>query len=222
MAKDEQDTHTIDFVGESAQSDQTVEAEQSDKTSLQEAQEELDDLLEESHPKSKFSNSFSDSDVQDLITMWQKHYTVREIAGYLGRPFNNVRNKVAALQKKGIIKARDTRNKVPQTFIMETAGKYNVPIDVVLFLSSLFTGGVDKIMSQTETAVEQYVAQEGQCYYLGERVRLTMDTSPSGVVVVTIGLEMALVCRAVAGMRMTMSHEAFVGVCKLVAQRFPS
>ena len=77
-------------------------------------------------------------------------------------------------------------------------------------------------MAQTETAVEQYVAQEGQCYYLGERVRLTMDMSPSGVVVVTIGLNMALVCRAVAGMRMTMSHEAFVGVCKLVAQRFPS
>ena len=88
-----------------------------------------------------------------------------------------MRNKIAALQKKGIIKARDTRNKVPQTFIMEMAGKYNVPIDVVLFLSSLFTGGVDKIMAQTETAVEQYVAQEGQCYYLGERVRLTMDMS---------------------------------------------
>lgn len=228
MARDIEDAKTLDSAAQIQESNPAQISGSAQETVISgaedvaTAQEALDSFIDETRSKTHFANSFSEEDTRDLIDMWRKQYTVREIAGYLGRPFNNVRNKVAALQKKGIIKARDTRNKVSQTFILETAGEFNVPVDVVSYLSSLFTGGADKIMAQTREAVTQYVAQNGQCYYLGERVRLTMDNTPSGVVVVAVGETNALVCRAVAGMRMSTTHETFLSICRLIALRFAS
>lgn len=218
MVRDVADDKTLDLV----QQAEVVQVKEfvSQVDMAKQAEDELNNLIDQSNPKTRFASSFSEEDTRDLITMWNKHYTVREIAGYLGRSFNNVRNKVAALQKKGLIKARDTRNKISQSFIMETAGKFGVPIDVVLYLSSLFTGGSDKIMEQTTEAVEMYKAQGGKCYYLGDMVHLTMDDTPSGVVVVRVKDKIALVCRAVAGMRMATTHETFLGICRLIAQRF--
>lgn len=144
---------------------------------------------------------------------------MREIADKMGRSYNNVRNKVAALQKKGEIKPRDVKNKLPVGYIQETAARFMLPVEVVHYLSTFFGGSAADMMININEAAARYKAQKGQCAYLGERVMMTMDTTPSGLVVIP-GEPMMLCCRAVAGMRMTMSHESFIGVCRAIALRF--
>ena len=164
---------------------------------------------------------FSKADIQQLIDLWEANTTVRDIALAMGRPYNNIRNKVAQLQKKGVIMPRDSRNQLPDNYIETTAGTYGVPIEVVRAFTKMFSNGAHKIMDGTEDALKAYQNQSGECFYLKGMVKLTFDETPSGVVpMYTRDGSMILVCKAVSGMRMSMSHEAFIGVCKHIANRF--
>lgn len=164
---------------------------------------------------------FSEEDVQQLIALWEADTTVRDIALAMGRPYNNIRNKVAQLQKKGLILPRDSRNQLPDNYIETTAGAYGVPIETVRAFTKMFSNGARKIMDGTEDALKAYQNQSGECFYLKGMVKLTFDETPSGAVpMYTRDGSMILVCKAVAGMRMSMSHEAFIGVCKHIANGF--
>ena len=164
---------------------------------------------------------FSKADIQRLIDLWEADTTVRDIALAMGRPYNNIRNKVAQLQKNGVIMPRDSRNQLPDNYIETTAGTYGVPIEVVRAFTKMFSNGAHKIMDGTEDALKAYQNQSGECFYLKGMVKLTFDETPSGVVpMYTRDGSMILVCKAVSGMRMSMSHEAFIGVCKHIANRF--
>ena len=164
---------------------------------------------------------FSKADIQQLIDLWEADTTVRDIALAMGRPYNNIRNKVAQLQKNGVIMPRDSRNQLPDNYIETTAGTYGVPIEVVRAFTKMFSNGAHKIMDGTEDALKAYQNQSGECFYLKGMVKLTFDETPSGVVpMYTRDGSMILVCKAVSGMRMSMSHEAFIGVCKHIANRF--
>lgn len=164
---------------------------------------------------------FSKDDIQQLIDLWEANTTVRDIALAMGRPYNNIRNKVAQLQKNGVIMPRDSRNQLPDNYIETTAGTYGVPIEVVRAFTKMFSNGAHKIMDGTEDALKAYQNQSGECFYLKGMVKLTFDETPSGVVpMYTRDGSMILVCKAVSGMRMSMSHEAFIGVCKHIANRF--
>ena len=164
---------------------------------------------------------FSKADIQQLIDLWEANTTVRDIALAMGRPYNNIRNKVAQLQKKGVIMPRDSRNQLPDNYIETTAGTYGVPLEVVRAFTKMFSNGAHKIMDGTEDALKAYQNQSGECFYLKGMVKLTFDETPSGVVpMYTRDGSMILVCKAVSGMRMSMSHEAFIGVCKHIANRF--
>lgn len=164
---------------------------------------------------------FSKADIQQLIDLWEADTTVRDIALAMGRPYNNIRNKVAQLQKNGVIMPRDSRNQLPDNYIETTAGTYGVPLEVVRAFTKMFSNGAHKIMDGTEDALKAYQNQSGECFYLKGMVKLTFDETPSGVVpMYTRDGSMILVCKAVSGMRMSMSHEAFIGVCKHIANRF--
>ena len=164
---------------------------------------------------------FSKADIQQLIDLWEADTTVRDIALAMGRPYNNIRNKVAQLQKNGVIMPRDSRNQLPDNYIETTAGAYGVPLEVVRAFTKMFSNGAHKIMDGTEDALKAYQNQSGECFYLKGMVKLTFDETPSGVVpMYTRDGSMILVCKAVSGMRMSMSHEAFIGVCKHIANRF--
>ena len=164
---------------------------------------------------------FSKADIQQLIDLWEANTTVRDIALAMGRPYNNIRNKVAQLQKNGVIMPRDSRNQLPDNYIETTAGTYGVPLEVVRAFTKMFSNGARKIMDGTEDALKAYQNQSGECFYLKGMVKLTFDETPSGVVpMYTRDGSMILVCKAVSGMRMSMSHEAFIGVCKHIANRF--
>ena len=164
---------------------------------------------------------FSKADIQQLIDLWEANTTVRDIALAMGRPYNNIRNKVAQLQKNGVIMPRDSRNQLPDNYIETTAGAYGVPLEVVRAFTKMFSNGAHKIMDGTEDALKAYQNQSGECFYLKGMVKLTFDETPSGVVpMYTRDGSMILVCKAVSGMRMSMSHEAFIGVCKHIANRF--
>ena len=164
---------------------------------------------------------FSKADIQQLIDLWEADTTVRDIALAMGRPYNNIRNKVAQLQKNGVIMPRDSRNQLPDNYIETTAGAYGVPLEVVRAFTKMFSNGARKIMDGTEDALKAYQNQSGECFYLKGMVKLTFDETPSGVVpMYTRDGSMILVCKAVSGMRMSMSHEAFIGVCKHIANRF--
>lgn len=164
---------------------------------------------------------FSESDTATLVEMWNAQHTVREIATAMGREFNNVRNKVAYLQKRGVIAPRANGNRLPEEFIEQTAGQYNLPIDLVAYFASLFGKGAQRIMAGTQEACEAWVAQGGECYYLRGRVRLTADESPSGVVPMYLSDgRMFLMCRAVASVRQSMSHGGFVSMCRHIAKVF--
>lgn len=164
---------------------------------------------------------FSKADIQQLIDLWEADTTVRDIALAMGRPYNNIRNKVAQLQKNGVIMPRDSRNQLPDNYIETTAGAYGVPIEVVRAFTKMFSNGARKIIDGTEDALKAYQNQSGECFYLKGMVKLTFDETPSGAVpMYTRDGSMILVCKAVSGMRMSMSHEAFIGVCKHIANRF--
>ena len=164
---------------------------------------------------------FSKADIQQLIDLWEANTTVRDIALAMGRLYNNIRNKVAQLQKNGVIMPRDSRNQLPDNYIETTAGTYGVPLEVVRAFTKMFSNGAHKIMDGTEDALKAYQNQSGECFYLKGMVKLTFDETPSGVVpMYTRDGSMILVCKAVSGMRMSMSHEAFIGVCKHIANRF--
>lgn len=164
---------------------------------------------------------FSDKDIETLISLWNDNLTVKEIAIAMERPFNNVRNKIKALQDKGAITPRAKSNELDRDSVAQLAGAYQLPIDTVAYLAGLFSGGATRILANLQQACEAYINQNGYCYYLHGRVKLTMDDSPSGAFAMH-GPEgtMILVCNAVANTRKTMTHEGFVGLCKLVAQRF--
>ena len=191
---------------------------------------QLDDLATDTQTDAQQSSSavqpthpsiFSKADIQQLIDLWEADTTARDIALAMGRPYNNIRNKVAQLQKKRVILPRDSRNQLPDNYIETTAGAYGVPIEVVRAFTKMFSNGARKIMDGTEDALKAYQNQSGECFYLKGMVKLTFDETPSGVVpMYTRDGSMILVCKAVSGMRMSMSHEAFIGVCKHIANRF--
>lgn len=167
------------------------------------------------------SNRYTDEAIASLVAYWNADYTVREIAERMGRTYNSVRNKVASLQKRGLISPRDNRNTLPVGFIEQTAGEYNLPIETVAFFVGLFGKGARHIVAGVKDACEAWVAQNGECYYLRGRVRLSRDTSPSGIVPMYLADgQLILVCRAVASVRKTMSHGGFVSMCKHIANAF--
>lgn len=185
-------------------------------TNIQSDTQQSSSAVQPPHP-----SIFSKADIQQLIDLWEADTTVRDIALAMGRPYNNIRNKVAQLQKKGVIMPRDSRNQLPDNYIETTAGTYGVPIEVVRAFTKMFSNGAHKIMDGTEDALKAYQNQSGECFYLKGMVKLTFDETPSGVVpMYTRDGSMILVCKAVSGMRMSMSHEAFIGVCKHIANRF--
>lgn len=185
-------------------------------TNIQSDTQQSSSAVQPPHP-----SIFSKADIQQLIDLWEANTTVRDIALAMGRPYNNIRNKVAQLQKKGVIMPRDSRNQLPDNYIETTAGAYGVPIEVVRAFTKMFSNGTRKIMDGTEDALKAYQNQSGECFYLKGMVKLTFDETPSGVVpMYTRDGSMILVCKAVSGMRMSMSHEAFIGVCKHIANRF--
>ena len=189
---------------------------QTDQTS--ETVEQLDSVT---FNQSDHASIFSEADVKQLIELWEATMPIRDIAVAMGRPYNNIRNKVAQLQKKKLILPRDSRNQLPDNYVETTAGAYGVPIEVVRAFTKMFSNGARKIMDGTEDALRAYQNQSGECFYLKGMVKLTFDETPSGVVpMYTRDGSMILVCKAVAGMRMTMSHEAFIGVCKHIANVF--
>lgn len=185
-------------------------------TNIQSDTQQSSSAVQPPHP-----SIFSKADIQQLIDLWEANTTVRDIALAMGRPYNNIRNKVAQLQKNGVIMPRDSRNQLPDNYIETTAGAYGVPLEVVRAFTKMFSNGAHKIMDGTEDALKAYQNQSGECFYLKGMVKLTFDETPSGVVpMYTRDGSMILVCKAVSGMRMSMSHEAFIGVCKHIANRF--
>lgn len=185
-------------------------------TNIQSDPQQSSSAVQPTHP-----SIFSKADIQQLIDLWEADTTVRDIALAMGRPYNNIRNKVAQLQKKGVIMPRDSRNQLPDNYIETTAGAYGVPIEVVRAFTKMFSNGARKIIDGTEDALKAYQNQSGECFYLKGMVKLTFDETPSGAVpMYTRDGSMILVCKAVSGMRMSMSHEAFIGVCKHIANRF--
>lgn len=185
-------------------------------TNIQSDLQQSSSAVQPTHP-----SIFSKADIQQLIDLWEADTTVRDIALAMGRPYNNIRNKVAQLQKKGVIMPRDSRNQLPDNYIETTAGAYGVPIEVVRAFTKMFSNGARKIIDGTEDALKAYQNQSGECFYLKGMVKLTFDETPSGAVpMYTRDGSMILVCKAVSGMRMSMSHEAFIGVCKHIANRF--
>lgn len=185
-------------------------------TNIQSDPQQSSSAVQPTHP-----SIFSKADIQQLIDLWEADTTVRDIALAMGRPYNNIRNKVAQLQKNGVIMPRDSRNQLPDNYIETTAGAYGVPIEVVRAFTKMFSNGARKIIDGTEDALKAYQNQSGECFYLKGMVKLTFDETPSGAVpMYTRDGSMILVCKAVSGMRMSMSHEAFIGVCKHIANRF--
>lgn len=185
-------------------------------TNIQSDTQQSSSAVQPPHP-----SIFSKADIQQLIDLWEANTIVRDIALAMGRPYNNIRNKVAQLQKNGVIMSRDSRNQLPDNYIETTAGAYGVPIEVVRAFTKMFSNGARKIMDGTEDALKAYQNQSGECFYLKGMVKLTFDETPSGVVpMYTRDGSMILVCKAVSGMRMSMSHEAFIGVCKHIVNRF--
>lgn len=181
---------------------------------LESATSELNSVLEQS-PTPEEKTRFSEDDIAILIELWEQGQTVKAIATYMERSYNNVRNKVASLQKKGVLRSRDT--KLPDNFIQITAGTFSLPIDVVQYLSSQVRGNADQVISGTHMLCAAYAQQKGECFYLKGRVKLTMDNTPSGVEVVDLDGQPVLVCKAVAGMRMSLSHNTFINICKFIA-----
>lgn len=185
-------------------------------TNIQSDPQQSSSAVQPTHP-----SIFSKADIQQLIDLWEADTTVRDIALAMGRQYNNIRNKVAQLQKNGVIMPRDSRNQLPDNYIETTAGAYGVPIEVVRAFTKMFSNGARKIIDGTEDALKAYQNQSGECFYLKGMVKLTFDETPSGAVpMYTRDGSMILVCKAVSGMRMSMSHEAFIGVCKHIANRF--
>lgn len=191
----------------------TEQLAQADKAALA----ELDKIIEQSVPPTEKIH-FDKDDVAILIELWEQGHTVKEIASFMGRSYNNVRNKVASLQKKGTLRTRNSLSDIPANFAETTAGLFNLPVDTVEHLSHLIKGNDSQIMAMTHMLCAAYVQQKGYCYYLKERIKLTMDNTPSGVEIVDVKGQPVLVCKAVAGMRMAISHHAFVNICKYIAQ----
>lgn len=164
---------------------------------------------------------FTQEDSDTLIRLWNEGHPTKDIAMAMGRTHNNIRNKVKALQQKGDIRPREKSNGISDEEIQHLSGVYQLPIDVVQFLASQFSGGATRILGALAQSCEAYIEQNGYCYYLHGRVKLTMDNSPSGVAVMQGPAgKVILTCNAIANTRKTMSHEGFVGLCKAVAQQF--
>ena len=164
---------------------------------------------------------FTEQDVARLIQLWNANLSAKDIALEMGRSFHNIRNKIKSLQKKGEIAPRSNSNKVDDTFVEITAAAHQLPIEIVRHFTTLFTGGQERVIAGTQQCCEAYTRQNGYCYYLTDRVKLTMDVSPSGVVP-TQGHngELILVCHAIANTRKTMSHDGFINLCKAIATTF--
>lgn len=164
---------------------------------------------------------FSEEDIEFLITLWNDGVKVKDIALSMGRSFHNIRNKVKALHKSGRIKQRDMSNNIKNEELEDLSARFNLPIDTVRSISKLFSGGRDNILSSTETACEAYKAQNGYCYYLSDRVKLSFSGEPSDAVPMNgHNNSMVLVCKAVAHTRNTLGHSAFVNVCSYIANKF--
>lgn len=188
------------------------------------SEEILEQPLQEAtqpQPKKGAPKVFSEEDMANIISLWNENRTVKDIAQFIDRPFVSVRNKVASMQKKGLIAPRSQSNKLPEQFVEQTAGVHQLPTDLVAHFATLFSGGADRIIEGVNKACETYREQNGSCFYLKNLVRLTQDSSPSGVVPMYMeGGELILVCRSVAVLRSTMGHKSFVNMCKYIAKQF--
>lgn len=180
--------------------------------------QELDAIAEEAQQVK--TAKYSDDELDRLVHLWKLGRPSKEIAQQLNRAHTSVRNKVKALQKKGVIAPRERANKLPDGFVEHLAGAYKLSVDTVQYFTTLFGGGQGNIVQGTTSSCIAWSAQGGKCFYLGERVPLSLDSSPSGVEPVLNNGEMVLVCRAVAAIRRSVSHDSFVGMCKLIAERF--
>lgn len=164
---------------------------------------------------------FSEEDVTHLINLWNECIPVKDIALDMGRPFNNIRNKIKDLQKKGLIKPRDTSNSIPDEVIETYAGMYSIPLDTVNSMVTLFSGDKDLVIANLHAACEAYSKQNGFCYYLKDMVKLTFIGEPSDAVPARgADGELVLISKAVAHTRNTMSHSTFVNMCKYIASKF--
>lgn len=166
-------------------------------------------------------NKFTEEDIQTLQQLWSDNLTAKEIAMQMERPYLNVRNKIRDLQKKGALKKREKSNAMPDMFVETTAGVYGLPVDLVQHFTTLFSGGQDRVISGVNQCCMAYLDQNGYCYYLKDRVKLTPDESPSGLTPLQgANGELVLTCRAIAHTRSTMSHNAFINLCKAIASEF--
>lgn len=168
-------------------------------------------------PQTKFSRD----DEAILINLWTDGATVKDIALAMGRTHTNIRNKVKALQDKGLIQPRERSNKVSEKQVQHLAGAFGIEPAWVEYFIKHFSGGADKIIAGVTECCMALTDQQGYCYYLSDRVKLSFDDSPSAAVPM-YGHQnrVILVCKAIAHTRNTMSHEGFVNVCKYIAEKF--
>lgn len=173
--------------------------------------------------QTKRAESYTEADVEAIVSFWHEGLTAKDIAIALDRKYVSVRNKIRQLQKKGVIKTRTNSNTLPDGFVEHTAAAFGLPVELVSHFCTLFSGGQDRIIAGVSDCCIAWAEQQGKCYYLGDHVRLTMDDSPSGVVVMYgQNNRPVLVCKAISHTRNTMGHDTFVSMCRVVAERFTS
>lgn len=167
------------------------------------------------------SGVYSDEDIARIIALWEEGIAVKDIALELGRKLESVRNKVRSLQKKGLIEIRNNVMGLPEHFVEHTAGAYGLPIEWVEHFKTLFVGGQEKLIAGINGCCEAWIAQNGRCLYLSDRIVLTPDSEPSGAVAMYDDTgRVVLVCKAIAHTRNTLSHNVFISVCRQIAENF--
>lgn len=161
---------------------------------------------------------FSDDDIAQLVELFAQGSPLTTIAKTMGRPLNNVRNKVRALQKKGTLPKRATTTTLPESFFVEIAQVCNVPLDLVKVLAQQVQGTREQRQQHIMSGCQAWGAQGGRCYY-APHIPLTTDISPATATLMR-GRDdsVVLVCRAIAVMRNKMSHTGFVRLCQTVAR----
>lgn len=162
---------------------------------------------------------FTAADTARLTELFSQGTPVSRIAKIMERPHNNVRNKVRALQAKGVIPKRATSTTIPQAFIEDTAGTYDVPADIVASLALQTSGPMESRKQQLIESCLAWSAQSGHCYY-SPQISLVSGIHPASATIMRDGEgNIVLVCRAIARMRGGMSHKGFVNLCYSVASQ---
>lgn len=166
-------------------------------------------------------DKFTEDDTARLVELYNSGATFRDIALTMGRPFLNIRNKVHALQRKGVLAKRTHTHNLPENYIEHTAGANGLPISVVEWFAKQFSGPQGKRIAGIQGCCIAWERQNGKCYYLKDKISLVAEDTPNGAVpMYGANGEIILVCKAISHTRNTMSHGAFVKLCHWVSQNF--